>query len=246
MYSYAEPLAVSGDLAVDTCGACGRHPAGSVTVRRHVGLIYFHRTYTVQAVACRACGRRLVRNFTLRTLVQGWWGAISFFFTWFVLGANALAWLRLRNLAEPSISGTDGLAATPGLGVWDLAPSEKTGKKRKTSRLGKSLGFLFVGFILLGLVGWGWDATHHDHGGPHGEPITAMQVENEMTGQMYVTDAGGRVWVESAACTGAAGDALRQTHFRCQLVFDNAAAEEVLVHVERHELFFKSSLAGGA
>jgi len=45
----------------------------------------------VEAVACRACGRRLVRDFTLRTLVQGWWGAFSFFFNVFVLVANAVA-----------------------------------------------------------------------------------------------------------------------------------------------------------
>jgi hypothetical protein len=50
---------------------------------------------------CRDCGMKLLKSFTLKTLWQGWWGYISFFFNWFVLLANLATYLRLRNLAQP-------------------------------------------------------------------------------------------------------------------------------------------------
>jgi hypothetical protein len=246
MESDSEPFAISGEVAAETCESCGRHPAVLLTVRRHVGLIYLQRFVTVQALACRACGRRLVRDFTLRTLVQGWWGAISFFFNWFVLGTNAVAWLKLRRLAEPTISGTDGLAPAPGPSVWDGNHEKAAEPKKKTPILVKVGAVLVLGFALLGLASWSWDSTHHDHPGPHGQPISALEVKRELTGKMFLTDAGGRFWVESADCTAAGGMAVRDTHFRCQLVYDNGQAEEVTVHALPEELFFDATLAGGA
>jgi len=216
-----------------------------VTVRRHVGLFYLQRFVTVKAAACRACGRRLVRNFTLRTLAQGWWGAISFFFNWFVLGANAVAWLRLGRLNEPSVSGTDGLAATPGFAA---ARREETAKPKKRSWLvkgGAVVGVLFVGLVLLGIGSAGWDASHHDHSEPHGQPMTAFGVKRAMAGKMFRTAGGGRVWVESADCTSDGTTAL-QVHFHCLLLFNNGKRDDVVVHVLRDGLFFKSSAADGA
>lgn len=249
MESYSERLPVSGNLAAETCESCGRRPARRVTIRRHVGLFYLQRFVTVKAVACRACGRGLVRDFTLRTLAQGWWGLISFFFNWFVLGANAVAWLRLGRLNEPSVWETDGSAAAPAPVAWDGTLDEEAAQPRKRSWLVKAgvvPGVLFAGLVLLGLGSWGWDAARHDHDGPHGPPLTALEVRSEMAGQMFLTEAGRRVWVESATCTGDGGNAVRNVHFRCQLVFDNGEADDVLVHVQPDELFFKSSLAGGA
>jgi hypothetical protein len=249
MESYSEQLPVHGNLAAETCESCGRVPARRVTVRRHVGLFYLQRFVTVKAVACSACGRRLVRDFTLRTLAQGWWGLISFFFNWFVLAANAVAWLRLGRLNDPSVSGTDGSAAVAVPVAWGDSPDAEAGDSKKRSWLVKAgliPGVLFAGLVVLGLGSWGWDAAHHDHGGGHGAPITALEVKNEMTGQMFLTDGGGRVWVESATCTGDGEKAVRHVHFRCHLVFDNGKADEVLVHVQPNELYFESSLAGGA
>ena len=249
MESYSEQLPMYGHLVAETCESCGRSPARRVTIRRHVGLFYLQRFVTVKAVACRACGRRLVRDFTLRTLAQGWWGMISFFFNWFVLAANAIAWLKLGRLNEPSVSGTDGstTAATP-VG-WGGSPDDEAAEPKKTSwfvKAGVIPAVLFAGLVVLGLGAWGWDAAHHDHGGQHGPPLTALEVKSEMTGKMFLTEAGGRFWVESATCTGDDESAARQVHFRCHLVFDNGKAEDVLVHIQPDEFFFKSSLAGGA
>ncbi|MGH2921939.1 MAG: hypothetical protein ACRDKU_07740 [Gaiellaceae bacterium] len=245
----SEELAVHGDLVAETCESCGGRPACRVTIRRHVGMFYLQRFVTVKTVACRACGRRLVRDFTLRTLAQGWWGLISFFFNWFVLAANAFAWLRLGRLNEPSLWPADGSAAAPAPVKWeDGSEAEEAGSKTRSWLVkgGAMGGILFAGLVLLGLGSWGWDAAHHDHDGPHGGPVTALGVKSEMTGQMFLTEAGGRVRVESATCAGDGGNAVRSVHFRCHLVFDNGEADDVLVHVQPDELFFRSSLAGGA
>jgi hypothetical protein len=245
---YSEPLSVHEHLAAETCESCGRRPARRVTVRRHVGLFYLQRFVTVKTVACRACGRRLVRDFTLRTLAQGWWGLISFFFNWFVLGANTVAWLRLGRLNEPLDLGPDSSAAVSLLVGGDGTP-QKPAEPPKRSWLVKAAivpGILFAGLVLLGIFSGIWDATHHDHDGPHGSPLTASEVRHGMVGQMFLTDLGKRFWVESAACTGDGEPVVRHVHFRCHVVFDNGEAEDVLVHVEQDGLFFEASRAGGA
>ena len=246
MESYTEP-ALYADVSARTCESCGRQPALRVTVRRHVGLLFLQRFITVKAVACRACGRKLVRDFTLRTLAQGWWGAISFFYNWFVLGTNAVAWLRLGRINEPSVSGTDGLTSAPAsaFATWDGAGDDDTAQPKKTSWLvkgGALAAVPIVGFVLLGIGSMGWDATHHDHSEPHGQPMTAFGVERAMVGKMFHSDAGRRLWVESAKCTGD-GTAALQVHFNCRLSFNNRETDDVVVHVLRDGLFFKAPTA---
>jgi hypothetical protein len=250
MEPYSEPLAVTGNVVAETCQSCGRRPASRVTVRRHVGLFYLQRFVTVKAVACRACGRRLVRDFTLRTLVQGWWGLISFFFNWFVLAANAFAWLRLGRLNEPSVWTTEDVTA-PSASFADAALEAEAASSKKRSWLvrgGIVPGVFFGGLVLLAIGAGAWDATHHDHEGPHGSPLTALELRHQIAGQMFLTDGGLRIWVESASCNGTGGNGheVRYIHFRCHLVFDNGEAEDVLVHVQPDEFFFTSSRAGGA
>ena len=94
-----------GETAAAVCDSCGRAPARSITVRRHVGLLVMQRFVSTKVTACRPCGHRLIRSYTGRTLWQGWWGAISFFFNWFVLATNAWAWKRLGAIENPSLSG---------------------------------------------------------------------------------------------------------------------------------------------
>jgi hypothetical protein len=92
---------------IDLCRACGRGPAAKLVVRRHVGMIVLQRFVTVKAPLCRDCGTRLVKQYTARTLVQGWWGFISFFVNWFCLAANAVAYLRASRLPEPAAVAAD-------------------------------------------------------------------------------------------------------------------------------------------
>ena len=83
------------------CKACGRAPAVEVTVRRHQGMILLQRFFRLRAPLCRDCGRRIVKSWTGKTLVAGWWGIISFFVNWFCLASNAVAWRRVNALGEP-------------------------------------------------------------------------------------------------------------------------------------------------
>jgi hypothetical protein len=83
------------------CKACGRAPAVEVTIRRHQGLIVMQRFFRLRAALCRDCGQRIVKSYTAKTLVFGWWGVISFFVNWFCLASNAIAWRRLSRLGQP-------------------------------------------------------------------------------------------------------------------------------------------------
>jgi hypothetical protein len=83
---------------VPTCEVCGRTPAVEVTIRRHVGMIFLQKFYKLRAPLCREHGTQLLRSWTGKTLVHGWWGFISFFVNWFVLGMNAIAHSKLRAL----------------------------------------------------------------------------------------------------------------------------------------------------
>jgi hypothetical protein len=202
---------------------------------------------TTQVTACRPCGRRLIRSYTGRTLWQGWWGAISFFFNWFVLMANAWAWKRLGSIESPSLSGTLVTDAPRGFGSSGPNSGDGTDQPAKRrSLLRRATPFAFLGFVALGIIGWGWDATHHDHSEPHGAPATAPMVERAMTGGPFTMDDGTTSSVRQATCTGegeaeaVAGDLY--THFRCQVVFDDGTTDEVIVHLLEDELFFKSTL----
>lgn len=87
---------------VETCRICGRGPAAELVIRRHVGMLVLQRFVKIKAHLCRDCGRRVVKQYTGRTLVQGWWGMISFFANWFCIAGNAVAYLRASRLPEPA------------------------------------------------------------------------------------------------------------------------------------------------
>ena len=199
---------------------------------------------TTRVIACRPCGRRLIQSYTGRTLWQGWWGAISFFFNWFVLMANGWAWKRLGSIESPSLSGTLVTDVPRGFGNSSADGTEQPTKRR--SRLRRAGAFALLGFVALGIIGWAWDATHHDHSEPHGAPATAPMVERAMTGAAFTLDDGSTTNVLQATCAGAdeTGEAAAgglYTHVKCQVTFDDGTTDEVIVHLLEDELFFKST-----
>jgi hypothetical protein len=240
MESTFSPLFAAA-AAAPTCDSCGRSPARPITVRRHVGLLVLQQFVTVKVTACRSCGRSLIGRFTARTLWQGWWGVISFFFNWFVLAANAFAWRRLSSLAAPTLSGE--LVADSPTGFRDVERAPDAEPKRR-SRLRRIGPVLVAGFVLLGLAGWAWDATHHDHAGEaHGLPAPVGAIEAEMTQGTFTADDGSAVSLTHASCAGE-GEAAPggYTHFRCELTFADGTSDEVIVHLlEGDQLFFMSA-----
>lgn len=83
------------------CQVCGRLPCVEVTIRRHVGMIFMQRFYKVQPTLCREDGLQLWRKWTGLTLLQGWWGYISFFANIFAVLMNVVAFAKLLRLGPP-------------------------------------------------------------------------------------------------------------------------------------------------
>lgn len=101
---------------------------------------------------------------------------------------------------------------------------------------------IFGVLALVGLGYWAWDASHHDHGGPHGQPMTISQMNRQARGTF--TDEGGVPReVRSADCRpGEDGHGSEpNTHYVCDLTFSNGSTDNVVVHVLPNELMFRSS-----
>jgi hypothetical protein len=87
--------------AGEVCAGCGSEPAKVVSIRRHRGMLIVQQFFKLRQPLCRSCGLRVLKQWTLQTLWQGWWGYISFFVNWFVLAMNLVAFFQLRGLAQP-------------------------------------------------------------------------------------------------------------------------------------------------
>ena len=83
------------------CALCGAQPAAAITVRRHVGMLIMQRFYKIKAPLCRQHGRDLAAKWLGKTLIQGWWGYISFVVNFFAVGTDIVALVRYSRLAPP-------------------------------------------------------------------------------------------------------------------------------------------------
>jgi hypothetical protein len=233
-------MVVTADIAPHTCDSCGRSPARSITVRRHVGLLILQQFFTMRVTACRSCGRTLVGRWTRQTLWQGWWGIISFFFNWFVLAANAVAWRKLGALSAPSVSGDLIVEAPRG---FDAVEHGTKAPSRRRSWLKNLVIIAAALFVLAGVIGAIWDGTHHDHEEAHGLATASDSMTREITGSSFTSEGGGSVQITQATCAGdgePSGGGYK--HFRCDLAFASGLSDEVIVHVlDGGDLFFMSA-----
>jgi hypothetical protein len=85
-------------------------------------MVVLRRSLKVRVVLCRAHGPSLARSFLGRTLVQGWWGIISFFSNFFAVGSDVLALIRASQLAAPGSIPSPGLPPLPGTFEWLSGP----------------------------------------------------------------------------------------------------------------------------
>jgi hypothetical protein len=102
---------------------------------------------------------------------------------------------------------------------------------------------IFPILLVAGLGFWAWDASHHDHDGPHGAPVAAADLESFIAdGTPFTADDGEKVVIERADCVpdGDPVNGALYTHFRCKMTFADGAEDESVVHVQPNELFFKS------
>lgn len=84
-----------------TCQICGRQPATELTIRRHVGMIVLQKFVRFRGTLCRDHGVQLSKEFLRKTLVQGWWGLISFFVNFYAVYADLVALSRANRLGPP-------------------------------------------------------------------------------------------------------------------------------------------------
>ncbi len=84
-----------------SCEVWGCAPAAYATFRRHQGLILLMRFRSTSGQFCRNCGVEVFRSMTAATLVQGWWGFLSFFVTPVVVLANLVSRREIAALPAP-------------------------------------------------------------------------------------------------------------------------------------------------
>ena len=64
-------------------------------------MLVMQRFYKVRPTVCREDGLRLWKRWTGLTVVQGWWGYISFFANIFTVLMNVVALVKLLRLERP-------------------------------------------------------------------------------------------------------------------------------------------------
>jgi hypothetical protein len=106
-----------------TCQVCGRRPAALLKLRRHVGMILLQRFISARAALCRDHGVALAKEFLQKTLVQGWWGLISFFVNFYAVYTDLMALSQARKLG-PAV----GAPSSASLSAWPPASPTSPGE----------------------------------------------------------------------------------------------------------------------
>jgi hypothetical protein len=83
------------------CRLCGSAPAAPGRFRAHQGMIVLMRFRHIDGPFCRDCGLAVFRDMTASTLLQGWWGLLSFFVTIWTVAKNAILQRRFASLGAP-------------------------------------------------------------------------------------------------------------------------------------------------
>ncbi len=94
-----------------TCEQCGRAPVKLVTSRKHLGMIFFGRTWSRQALLCRDHARQQLAADLAFTALLGWWGVISMFINAGIVVTQVLGLSEAGRLGAPQL--TSGPGGTP-------------------------------------------------------------------------------------------------------------------------------------
>lgn len=83
------------------CERCGGQPVKLITTRRHLGLIFYGKTWQRQHLLCRAHARSVLAGDLAFSVVLGWWGVLSLFINAGVVIAQIQALAQAGRLAAP-------------------------------------------------------------------------------------------------------------------------------------------------
>jgi hypothetical protein len=105
-----------GAPAGEQCRFCGCVPAAQVTFRGHRGMIVIMQFLHLKGPFCRDCGLATFRDMTARTLLQGWYGYVSFVVTPITVLINLVRRGKVAGLPAPTPppSGQHGRPMDPG------------------------------------------------------------------------------------------------------------------------------------
>jgi hypothetical protein len=83
------------------CRFCGCVPAAEATFRGHRGMIVVMQFLHVKGPFCRDCGLSTFRDMTAKTLIQGWYGYVSFAVTPITVLINLARRGKVASLPAP-------------------------------------------------------------------------------------------------------------------------------------------------
>ena len=92
------------------CEVCGKVPTLALPIRRHVGMVLMQKFIKIKPRLCRTHGAATTGAFLKQTLVQGWWGVISFFVNFVVVISDLVVLARYKGLGMPEAA--DGVGTT--------------------------------------------------------------------------------------------------------------------------------------
>lgn len=83
----------------NTCQICGRvAPLKHIKLYENIGMFFQRQYRSIDGNLCKECIGKSFWEYTLRTLLFGWWGAISFMITPFYLLNNIFRYLFTLNM----------------------------------------------------------------------------------------------------------------------------------------------------
>lgn len=82
----------------EVCGACA--PVKYNEFYANIGMLVTRRQMHIKAKMCKACTDKYFWNYTFTNLFLGWWGAISFFATFFFILNNTYRYITTINLKK--------------------------------------------------------------------------------------------------------------------------------------------------
>lgn len=105
------------------CMACGRNlPTRSVIFNQIIGVIYYWKRSTIEGRLCGYCIERYYWELSLKTIVFGWWGFVSFIFTPIFLILNTLIYWKSRDIRAglPNLREASSLYRLPTIAVASI------------------------------------------------------------------------------------------------------------------------------
>jgi hypothetical protein len=113
-----------GEGYCEACRRVGR--LQQATFMQNIGVVVLRFPRTVSGQLCKFCIDKYFFRFTAVTLMLGWWGVISFFYSLFAVPSNFINWMRSFGMVAPQ-DDVDSFRERRGRGSVGIAIGSLTG-----------------------------------------------------------------------------------------------------------------------